>query len=910
MRKTVFPPFAALFSAWVICVSFAAIPAASAQHSGAFQRAVEQLRTAHQAKAEGDWEEARDVALTAFDAAIGDDNARAPALEAFDLAFSLSISLDERALAQTIAQKAVSRFSDAGDTESELKAVAALGEVLRWRGELADAEKIVRDGIQRYAAQALDAPEVYVALQGVYGMILHRQGRYDEGVERLRSVVENEAQFARASLKAQSRALIWLARLYRVRWDIASAQPEIAPTPDRGDLENALLYAKANAALYRTAGRTLSADYADALDAISRIERSMSRKDDSIAHLREALDIFEQLGRDRGRDYILLASFLSYYLADAGGLDDALMWGERAALRARSLYLRKLNGPSNVDNDDQIYLTFATVAHLSALSKRTGDNKETSRSAFKQAFSAAQIAALSRVAAIMETASAQAAQRSKKLTQSVSKLRSLQAEWRNLDKKSIRLTADLPKNSELLRETLKKKRSVDRRIRRFATKIDSADKNFSALWNAEAVGVDTLQHALKDDEAYILLTTLYTTVHIFAVTKTEIAWRQAEFENGELCRDVAALRNALTITGEMICDADGSQLAQGDVSPNVYDRVRANRLYGRLFGPVEDVIAGKSRWTITSNNILASLPIGALVVDKPDADASFAQTQWLGRRKALMMTPSPNALVGLRGARSPTVSRADAKFLITAGAPCVGNYATDECDALVQAGYEYSHNPAARPSDAGEDRIAQGQFHTLPELPGAYRELTRARRAIAAPGPALTGSAFTEKAVKQHDWSHGGVLLVATHAVGAGEYDLTEPALVATPPRNGSVNNEDGLLTSGEIARLSMPLGWVVLSGCSTVSPDGAPRSEIFSGLALGFLNAGVRALMMTHFEVRDDVAARLTPTVLQHYFSDPPAGKAEALRLAIDQLLEDETASALHSPSAWATYVVLGAER
>ena len=122
---------------------------------------------------------------------------------------------------------------------------------------------------------------------------------------------------------------------------------------------------------------------------------------------------------------------------------------------------------------------------------------------------------------------------------------------------------------------------------------------------------------------------------------------------------------------------------------------------------------------------------------------------------------------------------------------------------------------------------------------------------------------------------------------------------------------DDGLLTASEAARLSFR-GLVILSACDTAA-SGRADAEGLSGLARAFFFAGAEALVVSHWQVRDDVAVRLTAGLLDARAADPRISRAEALRLAMAAVLrdgsEDGTGHALAHPSAWAPFQLVGVD-
>jgi CHAT domain-containing protein len=95
----------------------------------------------------------------------------------------------------------------------------------------------------------------------------------------------------------------------------------------------------------------------------------------------------------------------------------------------------------------------------------------------------------------------------------------------------------------------------------------------------------------------------------------------------------------------------------------------------------------------------------------------------------------------------------------------------------------------------------------------------------------------------------------------------------------------------------------VILSACNTASggSEGAPS---YSGLATAFAQSGARALLLSHWRVRDDAAAYLSVRTLEAVRDGDD--RAAALRRAQLRLIsEDDVPGAAH-PAIWAPYVLI----
>lgn len=199
----------------------------------------------------------------------------------------------------------------------------------------------------------------------------------------------------------------------------------------------------------------------------------------------------------------------------------------------------------------------------------------------------------------------------------------------------------------------------------------------------------------------------------------------------------------------------------------------------------------------------------------------------------------------------------------------------------------------------GPDIAAIGD---LPPLSEARDELASIAEAL--PGRddvLLVGAAALEERFKQTDLSRADVIAFATHGLLSGELrGLWEPALLlGTAPGSG----EDGLLGASEIAQLRLNADWVILSACNTAAGDssGAPA---YSGLATAFAQAGARGLMLSHWRVRDDAAARLTVGTVRG--ASAGLSRAEALRRTQLALMADPSVPGGAHPAIWAPFVII----
>jgi CHAT domain-containing protein len=278
----------------------------------------------------------------------------------------------------------------------------------------------------------------------------------------------------------------------------------------------------------------------------------------------------------------------------------------------------------------------------------------------------------------------------------------------------------------------------------------------------------------------------------------------------------------------------------------------------------------------------------------------YRDAPWLVKRHAINVLPSVASLKALRqfAAREPA-----AKPLIGYG------------------------DPVFRPHEPGSQRGAAGPADTTPRASGgSWRGAGVDQARLMAALPALPdtaaelrtiagkvgesdlhlGAAASETNVKRARLADYRIVYFATHGLVAGDVEeLGEPALVLSLPKEPS-EHDDGLLTAGEVAQLKLNADWVVLSACNTAAGDRI-GGEALSGLARAFFYAGARTLLVSHWTVDSQAAARLTTATFDVMASQPGIGRAEALRRAMLAYLGDPSDPQNAYPAYWAPFALVG---
>jgi CHAT domain-containing protein len=460
---------------------------------------------------------------------------------------------------------------------------------------------------------------------------------------------------------------------------------------------------------------------------------------------------------------------------------------------------------------------------------------------------------------------------------------------------------------------------LDRAIPPLEAKLAQAHPRYWAVRSPQPLSLGTLQsrvgrdaNLLSADEALIVLAIPAQGNRglVFAVTKDKTAWAQIAMTGDELRQRVDRMRRQLDPHAYQIRGAKRDGDARDP--PPAFDRKAAFELYQALLGApaIQAVLKDKPIWLFAPSGPMNSLPPSLLVTAPPvggeagDSDpAALRATAWLVRSKAVAVLPGVASLRLLRQAPARDPAALTEPLLAFADPDFAGRF-----QAAALADVESADRYFA---DGG---VRAEQLASLPPLPGTRVE---GLALLAAMGGAqdglLVGPDATETALKLRNLNgrlaRTRVLEFATHGLVWGDFDVAEPSLaLAAPPPGSDPAVDDGLLTAGEAAGLRLNADWVILSACNTAGPNAATGDGL-SGLASGFLYAGAQSLLATHWPVRDDVPPRLIPTLLALERDHPGLPRAEALRQAMVQVLDDPGMEAYY-PGAWAPFVLVGEGR
>jgi CHAT domain-containing protein len=334
----------------------------------------------------------------------------------------------------------------------------------------------------------------------------------------------------------------------------------------------------------------------------------------------------------------------------------------------------------------------------------------------------------------------------------------------------------------------------------------------------------------------------------------------------------------------------------------------AHQLWRDLFGGVEGALEGKRHLIIVPPPDLLALPFAALVTEAPTG-GSLQDVPWLIRRYAVSVLPSLESFRTLR----ETAGEARLSPFLGIGDPQIGTAGAIDCDMQLARHVRSAPSTDAVLSDDGSAlALANGDaLRALTRLPDTACEV-RAVAETLGNGMTLLGPAANESAIKAlsaaGELSSYQTILFATHGLMAGEAGAQAPGLVLTPPEAPTIK-DDGLLTSAEIATLRLSADLVILSACNTAAGD-VGDGDALSGLSRAFFFAGARSLLVTHWSVYSEAATRISTSMMGALAEDPSLRKAEALRAAVLELIDEHGQSPMRQhPSYWGAFSIIGAD-
>ncbi|HEY7644998.1 MAG TPA: CHAT domain-containing tetratricopeptide repeat protein [Hyphomicrobiales bacterium] len=577
--------------------------------------------------------------------------------------------------------------------------------------------------------------------------------------------------------------------------------------------------------------------------------------------------------------------------------------------------------------------------HLRAAAELALQSPDRAPALAAETFELSQRAQHSQAASALSQMAVRFAQGDGALAQQVRQRQELTEQYRGIDRQ---LTAAISQPNAQRNEAeedrwRKAREDIVRRIKAIDADLAKQFPQYAALVNPAPLSVQDVQQLLRPEEVLIQISQealdpfpyrhSVGQTYVWAITRGEARWKALPIGAETLAAEVAALRCGLDESAWRTPDRCRKLLdgKSPDATGLPYDLGRAYALYTKVFQPFADLIEGRHILFVPSGALM-TFPLQALVTAPPDPGMTgaerYAKAAWLGRKQPVTVLPSVTSVKSLRSfAKKSLATNPYAGF----GNPLLTGLKGDnrsawsrqDCQPAAKGGQRVAARAVLQAAALDlfrGGRVDVAALRRQEPLPETADELCDVAGALAAsPVSVFLGARATESTLKS--LSSAGtlktwrVLHFATHGLVAGEtrafsVNRAEPALLLTPPDKAS-EEDDGLLTASEVARLEMDADWVILSACNTAASDGAPGAEALSGLASAFIYAGARSLLVSHWYVNSESAVKLITGAFAELSRDPVMGKAEALRRSIEARIREGGGRA--HPSYWAPFVIVG---
>ena len=337
---------------------------------------------------------------------------------------------------------------------------------------------------------------------------------------------------------------------------------------------------------------------------------------------------------------------------------------------------------------------------------------------------------------------------------------------------------------------------------------------YNARYNAEVVGMDSLQKLLTANEAVLEYSVSNDKLVIFLLTKKDF----------KIFTD--------TLGKQFFSDVEAYRKTLSDYTFNYNNNVirafskTSHRLYKQLFKPAEPFLKGK-RIIIIPDDVITQIPFETLVM-KPllETEKALYQTLSYLTRKYIFSYNYSGTLFTLN---YNAATYTNAKLLAVAPV-----YEKLKLEKLIAKDL---------PSSLGDSV-------EISPLPSIYNEVKELHRLFG--GKILKKKQATEENFKKMAGQYE-ILHLATHGATNNEYPMFSK-LVFTLGKD-SVN--DGVLNTYEIYNMLINAPLVVLSACNT-GYGKLHKGEGIISLSRGFFTAGAKSIVMTLWPVPDGPSSKI----------------------------------------------------
>ncbi len=525
-----------------------------------------------------------------------------------------------------------------------------------------------------------------------------------------------------------------------------------------------------------------------------------------------------------------------------------------------------------------------------------------------EAFEVIQLAHPSETSGDIKRMAARFAIKSSAISINIRELQDIRSQLQIMNQKFISLvTSNYVQKIQIQKSKIETQiNTMSNRFTLLSKRIQDKFPNYTALVSPKPLSMERTKALLKPTEALITFSPTYSgdRTHVFVVRDNSQKIYTVEVGSEELNDLVRRVRLGITVSNNI---------------PRKFDIGASQKLFSYLIGPAENFLKGTKHIFFIPRGPLISIPFSILAmgdngrtgeieeigttrglgysnsIKKTKKKASeFSSVPWIINRYALSTLPS---IASFNSLRSLTEKAYTQRPFIGFGDP---NLLGDPVKCRMR---NFDTAELLRGDIANVNKLRK--LCPLPSTSSELNQIAKYLKADKKTSLYLQDKA-TEKIVKKLKLNNTRVIAFATHGLLSRETQeighAGEPALVLTPPRNPT-KEDDGLLTSSEIALLKLNADFVILSACNTAAGQ-HENAEGLSGLAKAFFYAGARSLLVSHWPVESNAATELTTVLFKNMSENPNISRAEAFRQSMLSMVANEKKS---HPFYWAPFSIIG---
>ncbi len=449
------------------------------------------------------------------------------------------------------------------------------------------------------------------------------------------------------------------------------------------------------------------------------------------------------------------------------------------------------------------------------------------------------------------------------------------------------------------------------------TEIENRFPKYAGLINPQAPTFSQIQDHLRPGEALLAIYTYKDQTFSWAIPHHGTpAFAAIDLGEKHLQQKVNRIRHSLSPRTSFLTSLPKFELAL------------SHELFIKLLQPVKAGWEDANHLISVIKGPLDQLPLGILPKEKVAFTQNtgvlfeeYRSVPWLIEQVSITRLPSASTLIMQRSTPLPTSER---QPFIGFGDSIFNKEQLSRTPVTVQVLKDKNfpertlNTRGIRMTSAGkldDLRTPSARLENLARLPDTADEIRKIAVTLNA-NPikdVYLGKDASEGNIKMVNLAEKEIIAFATHALRPGDLDgLDQPALAFSSP-DITGEDEDGLLTSGEIYTLKLNADLIVLSACDTGAGDSS-GSESISGLGQAFFYAGGRALLVTMWPVESHSAGLLTTemfSVRRTSRMSWPKAQQHVIRKFIQSLgitnSSGKVVAAYAHPFFWAPFLIVG---